>query len=44
MLFRSVSEVQAAIEGGRADAQKRGLLARAVVIPRLDARLRARLL
>jgi hypothetical protein len=35
--------VQAGIEAGRADAQKRGLLARTVVIPRLDPRLRARL-
>jgi microcompartment protein CcmL/EutN len=43
VLSGSVSEVQAAIEGGRADAQKRGLLARAVVIPRMDARLRARI-
>lgn len=39
-----VGDVQAAIEAGKADAQKRGLLARAVVIPRLDARLRARIL
>jgi microcompartment protein CcmL/EutN len=42
-LSGAVSDVQAAIEAGRADAQKRGLLARAVVIPRLDAQLRARL-
>lgn len=39
-----VGDVQAAVEAGKADAQKRGLLARAVVIPRLDARLRARIL
>ena len=39
----SVSAVQAAIEAGKTDAGKRGLLARAVVIPRLDAQLRARL-
>lgn len=38
-----VSDVQAAIEAGREDARKRGLLARAVVIPRLDPRLRSRL-
>lgn len=43
VLSGSVSDVQAALEGGRADAQKRGLLARAVVIPRMDARLRARI-
>lgn len=42
-LSGAVSDVQAAIEAGRADALKRGLLARAVVIPRLDAQLRARL-
>jgi microcompartment protein CcmL/EutN len=42
-LSGAVSDVQAAIEAGRADAQKRGLLARAVVIPKLDAQLRARL-
>jgi len=42
VLSGSLSEVQAAIDGGRAEAQKRGLLARAVVIPRMDARLRAR--
>ncbi len=38
-----LSEVQASVERGRADAQQRGLLARAVIIPRMDARLRARL-
>jgi microcompartment protein CcmL/EutN len=43
VLSGSVSDVQAAIDGGRADAQKRGLLARAVVIPRMDVRLRARI-
>jgi len=42
-LCGSVSAVQAAIESGKADAAKRGLLARAVVIPRLDARLRSRI-
>ena len=43
VLSGSLSDVQAAVEGGRAEAQKRGLLARAVVIPRMDARLRARI-
>ena len=38
-----LSEVQASVERGRADAQQRGLLARAVIIPRMDTRLRARL-
>jgi microcompartment protein CcmL/EutN len=42
-LSGSLGEVQAGIEAGRAAAQKRGLLARSVVIPRLDARLRSRL-
>jgi microcompartment protein CcmL/EutN len=42
-LSGSVSDVQAGIEAGRALAQKRGLLARSVVIPRLDPRLRVRL-
>jgi microcompartment protein CcmL/EutN len=42
-LSGTVSAVQAAVEAGRADALKRGLLARAVVIPRLDAQLRGRL-
>jgi microcompartment protein CcmL/EutN len=43
VLSGNLPDVQAAIEGGRAGAQKRGLLARAVVIPRMDARLRARI-
>lgn len=42
-LSGSVSAVQSAIEMGRADAVTRGLLARAVVVPRLDARLRDRI-
>jgi microcompartment protein CcmL/EutN len=42
-LAGTVSNVQAGIEAGRALAQKRGLLARCVVIPRLDPRLRSRL-
>ena len=43
VLSGPLSEVQASVERGRADAQQRGLLARAVIIPRMDARLRARL-
>jgi microcompartment protein CcmL/EutN len=42
-LSGTVSDVQAGIAAGRELAQKRGLLARSVVIPRLDPRLRARL-
>lgn len=42
-LSGKVSDVQAAVDAGRADALKRGLLARAVVIPKVDAQLRARL-
>ncbi|MCC6651149.1 MAG: BMC domain-containing protein [Candidatus Eisenbacteria bacterium] len=42
-LSGSVSAVQAGIAAGKVDAQKRGLLARSVVIPRLDPRLRDRL-
>lgn len=41
-LSGAVSDVQAAVEAGRAEAQKRGLLARAVVIPRLHAAMKAR--
>lgn len=40
-LSGTVADVQAAIEAGGTLARKRGLLARSVVIPRLDARLRA---
>jgi microcompartment protein CcmL/EutN len=43
MMSGSLSGVQAGVSAGKADAQKRGLLARSVVIPRLDPRLRARL-
>lgn len=39
-----VSDVQAAVDAGRADAQRRGLLARWVVIPRLAEPLRSRYL
>jgi microcompartment protein CcmL/EutN len=42
-LSGTVSAVQAAIEAGRADALRRGLLARSVVIPRLDPQLRRRI-
>jgi microcompartment protein CcmL/EutN len=38
-----VSEVQAAVDEGRREARARGLHPRAVVIPRMDARLRARI-
>lgn len=44
LLSGDVSDVQAAVEAGREDARKRGLLARAVVIPRLEPDLRARIL
>lgn len=44
LLSGTLADVEAAIAAGRVDAQKRGLLARAVVIPRMDARLRARVL
>jgi microcompartment protein CcmL/EutN len=43
-LTGAISDVQAAIEAGKADAQKRGLLARAIVIPQLHPQLKARLL
>lgn len=42
-LTGAVSDVQAAVDAGRADALKRGLLARSVVIPRLDPQLRGRM-
>jgi microcompartment protein CcmL/EutN len=38
-----VSEVEAGVDAGRREARARGLLARAVVIPRMDVRLRARI-
>ena len=44
VLSGALSDVQAAVAGGRAEAERRGLLARAVVVPRMDARLRARIL
>ena len=42
-LTGSLPDVDAAIAAGRADAQKRGLLARAVVIPRMHPALREHL-
>jgi microcompartment protein CcmL/EutN len=42
-LSGSVGEVQAAVEAGRVDAQRQGLLARAIVIPRLHPQMKARL-
>jgi microcompartment protein CcmL/EutN len=39
----SLPDVEAAIAAGRVDAQKRGLLARAVVIPRIHPTLREHL-
>jgi microcompartment protein CcmL/EutN len=44
VLSGSLPEVQAAVAAGREDAERRGFLARAVVVPRLDPRLRARIL
>lgn len=41
-LSGAVSDVQAAVAAGRAEAEKRGLLARAVVIPRLHPAMKAR--
>ena len=43
-LSGDVSNVQAAVEAGRALALRKGLLARSVVIPRLHAQLRERIL
>ena len=42
-LSGAVSDVEAAVEAGRAEALQKGLLARAVVIPRLHAQMKARL-
>jgi len=44
VLSGALPDVQAAVASGRAEAERRGLLARAVVVPRMDARLRARIL
>ncbi|MFN8588564.1 MAG: BMC domain-containing protein [Candidatus Eisenbacteria bacterium] len=43
MLSGSLSAVEAGVAAGKVDAQKRGLLARSVIVPRLDPRLRDRL-
>ena len=40
----AVHDVQAAVDAGRGDAQKRGLLARSVVVPRLHAQMKAKIL
>jgi len=42
-LSGDVSNVQAAVDAGRADALQKGLLGRAIVIPRLHAQLKAKL-
>ncbi len=46
VLFLSgdVSNVQAAVDAGRAEAARRGLLARAVVVPRLHPQMKERVL
>ena len=41
-LSGAVSDVQAAVEAGRAEALRRGLLSRSVVIPRLHPQMKAR--
>ena len=43
-LTGDLSNVQAAIDEGRAEAVQRGLLSRSVVIPRLHAQMKARML
>jgi microcompartment protein CcmL/EutN len=42
-LTGEVGEVEAAVEAGREEARRRGLLARAVVIPRVHAQMRERI-
>jgi len=42
-LTGEVGEVEAAVAAGREEAQRRGLLARAVVIPRLHAQMKERI-
>ncbi|MBI1798691.1 MAG: BMC domain-containing protein [Candidatus Eisenbacteria bacterium] len=39
----SLGDVQASLEAGRAEAQRRGLLSRAVVIPQLHRQVRERI-
>jgi len=41
-LSGDVSNVQAAVEAGRAEALRRGLLTRSVVVPRLDPQMKAK--
>jgi len=41
-LSGAVGDVQAAVEAGRAEALKRGLLTRSVVVPRLHAQMKAK--
>lgn len=43
VLTGAVGDVEAAVAAGRADAQRAGLLARAVVIPRVHAQFKAKL-
>lgn len=43
-LTGDVANVQAAVEAGRAEALKKGLLSRSVVIPKLHAQMKARVL
>lgn len=43
-LTGAVSDVQAAVEAGREDAVRRGLLARSVVVPQLHPQMRGRIL
>lgn len=42
-LSGDVASVQAAVESGRAEAQRAGLLVRAIVVPRLHAQMKSRL-
>jgi microcompartment protein CcmL/EutN len=42
-LSGAVSDVQAAVEAGAAEARRRGLLARHVVVPRLHAQMKGRI-
>jgi len=42
-LTGEVSEVEAAVAAGREDARRRGLLTRAVVIPRLHGQMKERI-
>jgi microcompartment protein CcmL/EutN len=41
-LSGAVSDVQAAVDAGRAEALRRGLLARSVVVPRLHAQMKSK--